>query len=298
MHERNSKRTYLLHDLDVFEVSLVRKPANGRSFYMTKSADKEIESMDDEKFMAILETPTENESKLDEVIKEEMSHDAVRAVRAALRLLDAFKDEIPSETLAGLADAAGMDMHMEEEKAMHRMYKDDEEATPEPEVALKSDDIPEELRPHIEALWKSNQEAQEKVSALEEVLKSERDEKLLRAESDRVTKEFGHVPGMDAPKLAQLLINIRKSAPDSAEGIESLLSATERAMVAKEGGAFEEAGTTVTPDPVAATAWGRIEAMATELVQKGETESRSTAIDQVLTDNPQLYADYLNEKGA
>ena len=116
MSVRNSKRkTFLLQDLEVFEVSLVKKPANGRTFYMRKAADEEIKM--DEKILAVIDTPAENEAKLDAVLKEEMSEDAVRAVRAALRLLDAFKDEIPSDTLAGLADAAGMD-HMMEEKML------------------------------------------------------------------------------------------------------------------------------------------------------------------------------------
>ena len=291
MNARNSKRkTFLLHDLEVFEVSLVKKPANGRPFYLAKAADKGTEM--NEKILAVIDTPAENESKLDAILKEEMSEDAVRAVRAALRLLDAFKDEIPSDTLAGLADAAGMD-HMEEEKG-YTMEKADEE--PQPESLLKSADIPAELRPTIEALWKSNEEAAERVAQLESVLKAERDEQLLASETERVAKSFGHVPGLESDKLAAMLIELRKAAPESADSVEDVLSATERAMVAKETGAFEEAGQTVAPEPAASTAWGRVEAMASELVTKGERDTQAQAIDDVLTRNPELYAAYLAEK--
>lgn len=291
------RRTYILSDLDVFEVSLVNKPANGRSFYMTKNAD-EKESTMDEKLLAILETPAANEAAFDAVIqKEELSEDAVRAVRAALRLLDAFRDEIPSDTLNGLADAAGMDRFEEEtnpekedddmDKGYGKMRKEDD--------ILKSADLPEELKPHLEQLWKSNEEYAARVSDLENVLKAERDERLTKAETERVSKSFGHVPGADAGKVADLLIAVRKGNPEHADAIEELLSATEKAMVAKNDGAFEETGVSNT-EVTSGSAWGRIEGKADDLVQKGDFANRAKAIDKVLTDNPDLYAEYLSEK--
>ena len=183
------RKTYILSDLDVFEVSLVSKPANGRSFYMTKNADDKESTMD-EKMLAILETPAANEATFEAVIqKEEMSEDAVRAVRAALRLLDAFRDEIPSDTLNGLADAAGMD-RFEEENNPEKGYGMNMKKDAEPETAevIKSADIPEELRPALEAIWKSNEEYAARVSELENVLKSERDERLVKSETERVLK--------------------------------------------------------------------------------------------------------------
>jgi hypothetical protein len=302
VNEKKSDRrkTYLLSDLDVFEVSLVRKPANGRQFYMTKSADKES-AMDtmNEKILAVLETPAANEAALDEMIrKEELSEDAVRAVRAALRLLDAFRDEIPSGTLNGLADAAGMDRFEEEtnpEKEDDDMDKGSGYDMRKEDDVLKSADLPEELKPHLEQLWKSNEEYAARVSELENVLKAERDERLVKSETERVSKSFGHVPGADAGKLAGLLIEVRKSNPDHATAIEELLAATEQAMVAKSDGAFEETGTSTT-EVTTGSAWGRIEGMASDLVTKGDAPSRAKAIDQVLIENPELYAEYLSDK--
>lgn len=288
------RKTFLLSDLDVFEVSLVNKPANGRAFYMTKSADKE--SAMDEKLLAILETPASNEDKLDAVIqKEEMSEDAVRAVRAALRLLDAFKDEIPSDTLAGLADAAGMDRFEEETNPEKESGMDEMQKDAEAETADVIKNAPEELRPTLEAIWKANQEYAARVSELENVLKTERDERLAKAETERISKSYGHVPGADAAKVADLLIDIRKANPDHATAIEELLSATEKAMVAKSKGAFEETGVSTT-EVTSGSAWGRIEGMANELVSKGDSPNRAKAIDSVLTDHPELYAEYLSEK--
>ena len=290
------RKTFLLSDLDVFEVSLVNKPANGRAFYMTKSADKE--SAMDEKILAIIETPASNEAAFDAIIqKEEMSEDAVRAVRAALRLLDAFKDEIPSDTLNGLADAAGMDRHEEEvdpEKGYASLGQGDEQDNKSAD-ALKSEELPEEIRPAIEALWKSNDEYASRVSELEIILKTERDERLTKAETERISKSYGHVPGADAAKVADLLIDIRKATPDPAVAIEELLAATEQAMVAKSEGAFEETGVSTT-EVISGSAWGRIEGKANELVSKGAAPNRAKAIDKVLTDHPELYAEYLSDK--
>jgi hypothetical protein len=289
----DKRKTYILNELEVYEVSLVKSPANGRSFYLTKAADKELK-MTDEKILAVLDTPAENESKLDAILKAEMSEDAVRAVRAAMRLLDAFKDEIPSDTLAGLAEAAGMDHRMEmqdEEKG----YKMEKKAEQEPAELLKSADLPEDLRPALEQLWKSNEEQRERVAQLESVLKEERDAQLLAKETERVTKSFAHVPGLESDKLAAMLIELRKAAPEVAGSVEDILTSTERAMIAKDSGAFEEAGTTTT-EPAAASAWGRIEAQASEIVKKGEADSQAQAIDHVLKTNPELYAAYLAEK--
>jgi hypothetical protein len=295
VNERKSDTRFLLHDLDVVEVSLVKKPANGRSFYLQKNADKGTSTMVDEKILAVLETPAANEDKWNESIqKEELSEDAVRAVRAALRLLDAFRDEIPSGTLNGLADAAGMD-RFEEETNPEKDYEDKAEKADDPVEALKGADIPEEVRPALEQLWKSSEESAARVSELESILKAERDTRLHQEEVQRVTKEFSHVPGTDADNIASMLINLRKSAPDSASNVEELLRATERAMVAKDNGAFEEAGVTtavVTSD----SAWGKIEAIAKSMVQKGEVDNHAKAVDHVLTKNPDLYAAYLAEK--
>tara|TARA_A100001391_G_scaffold191227_1_gene164440 strand:- start:841 stop:1767 length:927 start_codon:yes stop_codon:yes gene_type:complete len=294
--EKREQITYDLEDLQVFEVSLVNKPANGRAFYMTKAADKGNNQMVNEKILALMETPLDSEDKIDAMIsKAEMSEDAVAAVRAALRLLDAFKDEIPSDTLTGLAAAAGMDMHMEEEREMEDEADKGYHDMDKTEEMISKADIPEDLRPTLEALWKSNQEQQERVKQLEGVLKAERDERLLNEETERISKAYSRVPGGEPSKVAQLLIDLRKAAPDSASAVEEILTATQRALVAKEDGAFEEAGANVVESAPGDT-WGKIQAMASERVTKGLVENHAKAVDQVLTENPELYAAYMAEK--
>ena len=66
-------------------------------------------------------------------------------------------------------------------------------------------------------------------------------------------------------------------------------------MVAKSEGAFEETGVSTT-EVISGSAWGRIEGKANELVSKGAAPNRAKAIDKVLTDHPELYAEYLSDK--
>ena len=293
-------------DLEVFEVSLVKKPANGRSFYLMKQDADKDQKMNDEQLLALLENASENEEQINELIsKAELSEGAMRAIRSAMRLLDAFKDEIPSDTLAGLADAAGMHskMDMDEEKGMmYRRMKEDEEKMKEEsaeksaEALLKSEDLPESVKETLQALWKSHNEASERVGQLESVLKEERDKRLLDLETERVAKEFGHVPGVDNGSLAGALIELRKNAPEQVDLLEGILKSTEAALVAKDNGAFEETGTTVAK-AAPENAWAEIQQRADVLVTKGDEPNRAKAIDRVLQDNPELYATYISEKG-
>ena len=288
----------------MFEVSLVKKPANGRAFYLTKQDADKDQKMNDEQLLALLENPSEIDEKLNALIeKAELSEGAVRAIRSAMRLLDAFKDEIPSDTLAGLAEAAGMDAKMEEDKeGMYRRMKEDEEKMKEEsaeksaEALLKSEDLPESVKETLQALWKSHNEASERVGQLESVLKQERDKRLLDLETERVSKDFGHVPGVENTSLASALIELRKNAPEQVDLIEGILKSTEAALVAKDNGAFEETGTTVAKS-APENAWGEIQQRADVLVTKGDQPNRAKAIDQVLRDNPELYATYISEKG-
>jgi hypothetical protein len=160
---------------------------------------------------------------------------------------------------------------------------------------MKSADIPDVLKEQLEQLWKSNAEAIAKAAELEEVLKAERDAKHLAEETERVSKSFGHVPGIEAGDLATLLIEVRKGNEQAADKIESVLDAAEKALVAKESGALEETGTTVPTEPGPATSYGKLEAIAKGMVERGEQPNFYTAFAAVM-DSPEGKALYQNSK--
>ena len=173
----------------------------------------------------------------------------------------------------------------------------EETAEQEVESLMKSEELPESVRETLAALWKSHNESTERVGQLESVLKEERDKRLLDLEVERISKEYSHVPGVESEKLAGALIELRKNAPEQVELLEGILASTETALVAKASGAFEETGKTVAKSAPEG-AWENIQSKAAELIAKGEQDNRAKAIDQVLQDNPELYKEYLTEKGA
>lgn len=258
-----------------------------------------------EKILALVEEPieAETEGSFDAVLKD-MSEDGAAAVRAALRLLSGFAEEVPADAMRMLMDAIGMEeedkaMH-EEEKAMDESEKmDDAEKAEDKEAGydnlMKSAEIPEALRDQLAQLWKSNEEAVAKAAELESVLKAERDAKHLADETERVSKSFGHVPGIEAGDLATLLINVRKGDEQAADTIESVLAAAETALVAKESGALDEAGTTVPVEPGPATGYGKLEAIAKGMVERGEHANFYTAFAAVM-DSPEGKEIYQNSK--
>jgi hypothetical protein len=95
-----------LHDLKVEEVSLVPKGANRKRFLILKALGGD--AMSDDMLSRILDTHVENEWHIDEVLKAQgLSEKATNAVKGALRLLNAFRDELPNDILNTLASLAG-----------------------------------------------------------------------------------------------------------------------------------------------------------------------------------------------
>ena len=211
-----------LTDLEVFEVSLVDKAANKRTFLIlknegdltmnelilnvdeahgeilkavaqalgTEGADaifKAIVPMvDDAQAVTILKAVlAEDKNLLDAIVKAGVSTKAQAAVKAALQALKAVESEMPEDMMKMLAKAGGFPFPFAKPKP------GEEDKTP----AKKSYDIkknadgtldlsgvPEDVRPMVESLWKANEANEVRSINLEKTLKAERDE--------RVRKEF------------------------------------------------------------------------------------------------------------
>jgi hypothetical protein len=98
-----------LHDLKVEEVSLVPRGANRKRFLLLKSALGGDSAMYDETLLdRVLSTDLENESEIEETLKAQgLSDKARNAVKGALRLLNAYRDELPPDIINTLASLAG-----------------------------------------------------------------------------------------------------------------------------------------------------------------------------------------------
>lgn len=106
-NRRKKKPITKLEDLDVPRFDLVRRPANGRRFLLTKEDGSDSMTID---FSKILETAAEHEDKITEVMKSaELSDDGMAAALGAFRILSGYREELPDSALADMAKAAGWD---------------------------------------------------------------------------------------------------------------------------------------------------------------------------------------------
>lgn len=279
-----------LTDLEVLEVSLVAKPANRRRFLLFKS--EEGESMKD-----IEKAEPSGERVFDDPIQAaELSAKATQAVKAALKILNEYRDELPDDVLAHLADLAGYGKAPTEGKAVRPYgyrygympygYREGyRKSENESEDTLKFDlsVVPEDLRPKMEALIKEREDAIRRASQLEE-------EKKLEGFISKAKTDYTHLSATPE-EIGRLLKDISESLPSDATGfVERLLKSADKALEA----ALEPVGATA-PDLGASGSWERIEKAAEGLMAEAGI-TRSAAIRKVLEARPELYREYLSEK--
>jgi len=284
-----------LKDLDAVEVSLVPKGANKKRFLIFKEDDSPMEEI----LKAVLETELDDEQKVEEVLKAaKLSGKAQNAVKGALRLLNAYKDELPKDIMKTLAELAGYGYPAPTEKAKEK--KDEGEDKKKkygyPAPTKKEDGswdfsgIPEEVRPAVEALWKEQQEAVKKAEELERVLKEERDKQLRKEFIQKAADEFTNLP-VKPEEFGLVLKNLAEKAPEEYSKLEGVLKAANEAI--EKGALYAEIGRGGTSAGDSAVA--KVEAMAAGLVQKDANLSRMDALAKVLAENPQLYEQYRKE---
>lgn len=281
--------TYALTDLETLEVSLVQRGANRKRIALLKSDSEDRMSADFSHILKALEVAAEDEDKFFELIsKVEMSEDAKTAIKAALRALSAYKDEIPAEVLAQLSELLGEPAAPKETPEMPMQKSLDPT-----DLAM----VPKEMRPTIEALWKAREEANAR--AEEAVKKAEETERLLKVERDeRREKEFIEkaatalpmIPG--TPKDVGTLL---KTAFDFDAGFgakfEKLLKTLNDQVAASS--LFEERGS---PFSVEGSAHEKIESLANELRKSDPTLSREQSIARVVKTHRDLYAEAQRER--
>ncbi|MBW2672592.1 MAG: hypothetical protein JRD89_04135 [Deltaproteobacteria bacterium] len=285
-----------LKDLDAVEVSLVPRGANRKKFLIFKEDDTAMEEI----LKAVLETELEDEQKVEEVLKAaKLSGKAQNAVKGALRLLNAYKDELPKDIMKTLAGLAGYGYPAPTEKQKDKKDEDEEDKKKKygyPAPTKKEDGsydfsgIPEEVRPAVEALWKEQQEAVKKAEELEKILKEERDKQLRKEFIQKAADEFANLP-TKPEEFGLVLKGLAEKAPEEYTKLEGVLKAANEAI--EKGALYAEIGRGGTPAGDSAVA--KVEAMAAGLVQKDANLSRMDALAKVLAENPQLYEQYRKE---
>lgn len=96
-----------LSDYEVDEVSVVGRGANRKKrFPVTKAAEANMQDV----LKAVLETETDLEANIEEVFKTALSDKGKDAMRGAVRLLNAFRDEMPDDVMSGLGKLLKFDV--------------------------------------------------------------------------------------------------------------------------------------------------------------------------------------------
>lgn len=185
------------------------------------------------------------------------------------------------------------DLEEELDKAMKKLSKfghTDEEKKEDADSLKK--EAPEALRVMIETMEKSAQESKARVAEIEAVLKSER---IARANGDAVEKaKAWKFLGLDAEKIGPALRELAEINEDLAKSVEEALSSVN--AQAESANIFAEIGKS--SNPTSGNAYEQLTSMAKSASEGKSRISFEQAFSDAVNSNPDLYNQYLSEKGA
>jgi hypothetical protein len=310
-----NKELTALTGLKAAEVSLVTRGANRKKRFPIFKTE---ESMDMQEILkAVLETETDGEAELDAVLKEaKVSDKGQGAAKGALRILQAFKDEMPKDVLAKLASIAGYtekakkpeDEMMNGKDKMKTKKKGESEEDDEygyPDATSKKvkkglESLPEDVRKDVEGLFKAQTDELEALrkqnDEVQKSLKAERDARELESWVEKAKTELSHFPGQSAEEMGKTLKGLADINPELAKKQFEQMKAASAAI--KKSSMFSEGGIPTNPNMGGGggSAWDQITKMADGIVEKSDKPmSREKAMAQVMKNHPDLYQRYLSE---
>lgn len=265
-----AKNTRKMVNLAIEETSGVDHPAHlHEGWLVMKSADEsEVQRVLDE-------TLTEEDSNMEKNSTEATTEQVETSVEEQLTIAKARIVELEE----ALAKASTEEEMSEEDKKKKKM---DEESSEEMDY-MKS--APESVVKMIEDLRKSAEEAQAE-------LQKERDS---RADAEAIEKAKGWANlNLDADKVGPALRRLASTDADLAKAIEETLSSVN--AQAESAQIFAEIGKSA--DFKTGNAYERMTSLAKSAVEEGVAKSFEQALADVATKNPDLYSQYLSEKGA
>ena len=314
----HDKQLTSLEDPQWSELSLVKRGANKKKRFPITKGEETMVTLE-EILKAVLEGEIESEEKLEEIFKAaKVSDKGVAAAKGALRLLEAFKDELPAGIMAKLAKVAGMKAEDEEDEKPGFMFPDkakkaevDEWLEAMPEELRKQftpiEDEPEDqdmdtknLPEEVQAILKAREDELEELKKTNEQIAKDlsdaKDERELASWMAKAEKECSHFPGKSVEEMAKMLKSLNDVNPGMAqaqfESMKAASDALKTSTLLKESGAG--GGSVGGGD-----AWSQIEKLAEGLVEKSDDLdlTKEKAVNRVLeSDRGQaLYKQYLEE---
>lgn len=253
-------------NLAIEETSGVDHPAHlHEGWLVMKSADEsEVQRVMDE-------TLTEEDSNMEETTTT-ATDEQVEVAKAEMTLEEAMNKI--AELQAKLVELESSEKESEMEMSKSETVEEDFlKSAPEPVVKM------------IEDLRKQAAEATAELA-------KERD---AHADAEAVEKAKGWANlNLDAEKVGPALRRLASTDADLAKSVEEILSSIN--AQAESAAIFAEIGKSA--DFKSGDAYGRMTAMAKSAVEEGVAKSFEVALADIASKNPDLYSQYLTEKGA
>jgi hypothetical protein len=304
-----------LTELDTIEVSLVTRGANGKTVAFTKAAEQ---PNTDPQFVEVLKSLVESgeidgAEAVETIVKDtKLSSKGADALRAALKIVSAFRDEagMPAafaqvvkmscspttekDSTPGASDEPDgeddEDAEVPQNKKRSAKMADAQAASNPPQKA----ELPAEVRAQVDALQKAHADAQKQISDLQSVLKAERDERVTKEFVTKAEKDFAHVPGKSAQEIGAMLKTLNDIDPKLAATQMELLAAID-ATISKSA-AFREVG--IASSTGADDAYVELQKVAVDLQKSDPALTRAKALVKAQETRPELYQAYLNQNPA
>jgi len=223
-------------------------------------------------------TPDENVEVVDKAIPAKPEEDKM-SYNDAMEKIKMLEEELSKKV-------------KEMDKMMAEMKKKPAEKSVEIDTDALVKEAPEPLRKMLEDLEKSASDAKARAEVAESVLKAERD---ARANEVAVAKakEWTHL-AIDAEKVGPALASLAEVNADLAKALEDVLTSVN--AQAESANIFAEIGKSASP--TTGDAYTQLTSMAKAAVESTKGITFEQAFAGAVNSNPDLYNQYLNEKGA
>ena len=273
-------RTRKMVNLAIEETSGVDHPAHLHEGWLV------MKSADESEVQRVLDETLTEEDSMSENTTTEAVQEQVESVEDSLTIAKARISELEIELAKAYSKDGKKVMSKEDDEEMSeeekKKKKMDEEASAEM-TYMKS--APEPVVKMIENLRKQAETATAELQA-------ERDS---RADAEAIAKAKGWSNiSLDAEKVGPALRRLSSIDSDLAKAVEDVLASIN--AQAESANIFAEIGKSA--DFKEGNAYGRMTAMAKSAVEDGVAKSFEQALSDVAMKNPDLYSQYLSEKGA
>jgi hypothetical protein len=210
------------------------------------------------------------------------------------------EDSIMEDTTTAATDAQVEKAEMTMEDAMKKIAELEgklsememsKESMPESE-SDKTEDEMEYMKSAPESVVKMIEDFKKQAETATEELRKEREAK---ADADAIEKAKGYTNlNLEAEKIGPALRRLSAVDSELAKSVEDILTAVN--AQAESANIFAEIGKSA--DFTSGDAYGRMTAMAKSAVEDGSANTFEQAFASVASQNPELYVQYRNEKGA